>query len=94
MAEQKPGRALSAKFIDSGREPRLPPDPAYPHGIDIDGSHGAAKACRIELPYPAPRCGQWDVNCLLCGFRTIVTAAGRADDPKSLTVACKLPEQS
>lgn len=31
------------EWIDAGKEPRCPPDPAYPKGVDLDvtgGAHG------------------------------------------------------
>lgn len=48
------------------------------------------ESCRVALPYPAKRCGAYVVTCRICGTRTGVTTAGRADDPRSLTVSCKL----
>ena len=80
--------ALSAKWIDRGREPRCPPDPAFPDGVDVDVSLGASLTCAIALPYPAQRCGIYVVTCDLCGFTVAVTTAGRPDDPRSLKIAC------
>ena len=65
-----------------------PPDPKFPAGIDHDISRNKRPACRIALPYPATGIGSWSIKCLRCGFTTICTAAGRADDPRSITIAC------
>jgi hypothetical protein len=81
---------LKAVWFDAGRDPKHPPDPNYPHGIDIDISLNAIKACYTLLPYPAKRCGQYVITCGLCGLRTVVTTAGRVDDPRSIKVACKV----
>lgn len=80
---------LRAVWIDGGREPRNPPNPAYPDGIDVDLSNGATRACSVQLRHPAPRCGTYLVVCRACGVRVAVTTAGRADDPRTVTVACK-----
>jgi hypothetical protein len=77
-------------WIDAGREPQYPPDPAYPQGIDLDLSNGAFVTCTQKLPYPARRCGQYLITCKTCGLRTMVTTAGRPDDPRSLKLRCKL----
>lgn len=81
--------SANVMFLDSGRYPQNPPDPQWPDGQDIDVSKGARKVCAVRLPYPAPRCGQWLVVCNACGFRALVTAAGRLDDPRSVTLPCK-----
>ncbi len=80
---------LNVDWIDGGREPRAAANPAFPEGVDIDMSNGARACCRTDLPYPAPRCGAYVIECDSCGLRTLVTTAGRADDPRSVTVACK-----
>ena len=36
---------LSVKWIDRGREPQCPPNPAHPKGIDIDQSRGQVAVC-------------------------------------------------
>lgn len=75
---------------DSGREPRSPPNPDYPEGIDIVAlSDPGAPRCSVQLDYPAKRCGTWFLRCLRCGFTVAVTTAGRPDDPKSITVNCR-----
>lgn len=81
---------MKVTFLDSGREPKCPPDPAFPEGRDIDLSKGAAKTCVADIPYPAPRCGVMMLNCERCGYSIAVTVAGRLDDPRKVTLACKL----
>jgi hypothetical protein len=76
------------RFIDSGREPQCPADPDYPNGIDLDVSAGALPTCCYNTPYPAPRCGVMKATCERCGLKVAYTVAGRADDPRSLTMAC------
>jgi hypothetical protein len=76
------------KWIDRKHEPQCAPNPAYPLGIDIDLSQGATKACKSELPYPAKRIGFYMVKCNICGLTTVITTAGRSDDPRSITLAC------
>ena len=87
--------SLRSVWIDDRREPQCPPDPRYPTGIDVDavawaGMDPATQSCRTELPYPAKRCGHYEVTCSLCDMRVIVTTAGRPDDPKSIRLPCKL----
>jgi hypothetical protein len=74
------------KWIDLGREPQCPPDPAYPDGLDLDP--GERPACKVELAHPTKRCGLYLVKCGTCGTSTAVTTAGRADDPRSLMMPC------
>ena len=77
------------EFRRSGRgKAQCPPDPNYPHGIDMDISMGSPKTCSVKLPYPAPECGFWLVACQVCPMSVAVTAAGRPDDPKTLKMAC------
>lgn len=83
------GGTMKVEWIDRGRESACSPNPAYPEGMDVDISGGALISCTTELPYPAMRCGLYVVECPICGMKTGVTTAGRADDPRSLTVACK-----
>lgn len=74
-------------FCPSGRgKARCPPDPNYPEGKRID--LGVLPNCAVELPYPAPECGQFVVACGECKASVVVTAAGRPDDPRSVTVPC------
>jgi hypothetical protein len=75
-------------WMDGGREPRCPSDPAYPDGILVDMTKGETPGCVANLAYPAPRCGMWFVECLTCGFTVFVTAAGRRDDPAAVRIPC------
>lgn len=81
---------FEVEWVDRGREPQVAPNPAYPTGIDIDLSQGAKVTCQSALPYPAKRIGFYHVKCNVCGLTAVVTTAGRIDDPRSLTMACKL----
>lgn len=82
MSEQ-----FKVEWMDSGREPQCPPNPAYPDGIDIKAD-GAAMTCKADLPYPAKRCGAYVVECTRCGLRVACTTAGRPDDPRSIELPC------
>jgi hypothetical protein len=87
MSEQ-----FQIEWVDAGREPRCAPNPAYPNGIDIPSPrHGEKgfKFCVVKLPYPAPRCGAYVIECTRCGFRAGVTTAGRPDDPRSVELECQ-----
>jgi len=79
---------MKVTFVDSGREPKDPPNPAYPEGMYIDMSLGAERTCEAAIPYPAPRCGTMVVECLKCGLRNGLTVAGRPDDPHTAKMAC------
>jgi len=81
--------AFDVTWIDKEREPKVKPNPAYPDGIDLDASGGAAITCTASLPHPAKRCGLYVVECLICGVKVGVTTAGRPDDPRSIKIACK-----
>jgi hypothetical protein len=81
------------EWEDCGREPQCAPDPAYPEGVDLDASKGQLPSCTITLPYPAKRCGLYVLVCSLCGMTAVCTTAGRIDDPRSVTLACKLMER-
>jgi hypothetical protein len=82
---------LHVKWIDRGYDPKAPPNRDYPNGVDIDLTNGAPRACQAALPYPAKRVGYYLVSCDVCGFRGIVTTAGRRDDPRSVRLPCKIP---
>lgn len=76
-------------WIDGGREPSHPPDPNYPDGVDLSVVADPAKrSCKVELPYPAKRCGYYRVECRACGLKVGITTAGRPDDPRSATFHC------
>jgi hypothetical protein len=77
------------QWIDGKAEPKNPPNPRYPLGIDLDMSKGADRSCQVTLPYPAKRIGYYDVECTDCGIRVAISTAGRADDPRSAKIACK-----
>jgi hypothetical protein len=80
---------FTVEWIDGGREPQNPPDPRYPDGIDLNIAGNNPVRCTVELPYPARRCGQYVVECTKCKFIGMITTAGRKDDPRSVTVACR-----
>lgn len=80
---------LKVYWLSHNRKAKQPPNPDYPEGCDIDLSEGAPLTCSVDLPYPAPGCGVWTAICSACGLRMGVTAAGRPDDPRRLTLACK-----
>lgn len=80
----------SVKFCPSGRgKAQCPANPDYPNGRFMDCASKALPSCNIGIPYPAPECGVWHISCARCGISILVTAAGRADDPRGLTVNCK-----
>lgn len=81
---------FNVTWEDAEREPKNPPNPDYPTGIDLDVSEGAGNTCTVELPYPAKRCGFYDVQCTLCGYRGLITTTGRPDDPKSVKFPCRM----
>jgi hypothetical protein len=82
---------FTIEWIDRGREPKCPPNPAYPNGIDLEGAKElGVPTCRTELPYPAKRCGYYLVECNICGHTTLITTAGRPDDPRSVLIPCKM----
>lgn len=85
---------MTIEWIDRGREPKCAPNPAFPEGIDVDLSNGAANYCKFDLPYPAKRCGIYVVACEICGVCMACTTAGRPDDPRSMIMPCKLANES
>lgn len=68
--------------------PQQPPDPRYPQGIDVQSAAPGLPSCKVDLPYPAPERLVWAITCRRCGYRAAVTAAGRLDDPRSVTLPC------
>jgi len=80
-------QALTVEWIDREREPKCPPNPRYPLGVDIDLA-GAGDGCKTDVPYPAPRCGIYVIRCKRCGQSIGVTTAGRIDDPRTVRVPC------
>ena len=83
---------IKFKFLSHNRKAKVAPNPEYPDGIDVDLSSGAKLNCGAPLPYPAECCGVWFVHCSTCNLNILVTAAGRADDPRSVKLACKLKQ--
>jgi hypothetical protein len=77
-------------WVDQHHESTYPPDPAYPSGTAIDVALDAQRACRVELVYPAERCGLWVITCRACGYSIALATAGRADDPCSVRVPCQV----
>jgi hypothetical protein len=77
-------------WAPNGKTATCKANPAYPEGVDLDPEPKVAIACSTALPYPAPACGTHIVECLICGLRVAVTAAGRPDDPRSLRLPCML----
>lgn len=87
-------KSHDVKFVRSGRgKAQCAPDPAYPKGkaVRMPGIE-ALPHCVVEVPYPAPECGWFLVTCSDCPVRLVITAAGRPDDPVSVTVPCEIPE--
>ena len=81
------------EWHDSGREPSCAPNPEYPDGIDLGAARDGEASCKVSLPYPALRCGYFRVRCRLCDLSIAITTAGRADDPRSVTMPCLLTPQ-
>lgn len=82
---------INVTWFDHQREPQCEPNPAYPTGIDVDlRAKPSAKGCMTDLPYPAKRCGVYLVVCDKCGYSAAITTAGRPDDPKRVTLPCRL----
>jgi hypothetical protein len=76
---------------DSGCYPQIQPNPSYPDGINIRcGVPDAKQICKVDLAYPAPRCGVYLIHCKICDMRVAITTAGRRDDPCSVEIPCKL----
>lgn len=75
---------------DAGLWPTRPADPDSPNGVYLDISRGALRSCTVNLkPYPAPRVGRFVVECSQCGYKVVITTAGRRDDPRSVRLPCK-----
>lgn len=81
---------FNIEWVDGKREPQSPPNPRYPNGIDIDLVGQGKSSCKVDLPYPAKRCGFFVIECTLCRYRGVVSTAGRPDDPRSVKLPCKL----
>lgn len=83
------GDQFSIKATDRRGPPRCPSNPAYPAGKHIQLASPGVPSCSTEIPYPADECLTWIIRCKRCGLAVAITAAGRPDDPRSLTVSCK-----
>lgn len=81
--------SFDVAWVSAFRDAEHPADPAYPNGKAVVAvKDQRAPTCHLDLPYPAKCVGQFVVKCRVCGLTTMVTAAGRADDPRSLTINC------
>jgi hypothetical protein len=69
------------------RKAQHPPDPRYPLGVVVDCTEGRP-SCSVSLEYPAPCVGKWLIRCDVCHTLSIVTAAGRPDDPHTVRLPC------
>lgn len=89
MLIPRPTGKVSVEWIDAGRAAQCPADPAFPEGVTIDLRGGQISPhCVAKFKYPAVHCGRWVISCT-CGYSAIVTAAGRADDPRVALIPCK-----
>ena len=80
------------EWIDRGREPQCPPNPDFQNGKPLrltDIAKARAKHCKVDLPYPAKRCGIYIVRCQRCSVSVGVTTAGRPDDPTYIEISCR-----
>lgn len=80
-------KIISFKRYGTGKA-KCKPDPRYPMGQHIPAPRGTTRSCFVPLPYPAPECGWFEVECVTCGLVLVVTAAGRVDDPVSVELPC------
>lgn len=89
---------IHVRWESLNRKAQCEPDEHYPDGIEIDATTERDRfACRVDIPYPPPhpgQCGLWAVDCDHCQSTFICTAAGRPDDPKSMTVPCRAAARS
>lgn len=81
--------SFKVEWKGAGRKAQCAPDPAFPEGVVSDCSSESKAWCAAAVPYPAPECGLYIVECKKCGVRVGATAAGRPDDPRVLVVACR-----
>jgi hypothetical protein len=80
--------AHKVTFIPSGRgKAQCAPDPNYPKGKVVN-PYPEGVSCKVDLPYPAPECGYFYIDCDECGRKVMVTAAGRTDDPLTVFIPC------
>jgi len=83
MADQ-----FKVAWLDHGREPKNAPNPDYPNGVDLPAVFPSRPHCKVEVPYPAARCGLYVVTCSICLTSVGITTAGRPDDPRSAMIPC------
>lgn len=83
-----PGK-FSVEWTGTGRKAQVPPNPNLPEGLIVVLAAGKVPVCGLDLPYPAPEVGRFSIQCRICGIKVALTAAGRADDPRVVIVACK-----
>jgi hypothetical protein len=84
--------SIDVRFIDTGIRSTQKADSRYPDGkalILLLVGCDVQKTCTRNLPYPAPRCGSYEVECAVCGFRALFPVTGRPDDPNMITMPCK-----
>jgi hypothetical protein len=79
---------LKIEWVGAELEPLTPVDPAHPDGVDLVDSPEALAHCVALLTYPARGCGVWIIRCDDCRRTTHIRASGRADDPRSVSLAC------
>ena len=82
---------MAVKFFPSGwGKAQCPPDPRYPEGVILKANVADdTPVCTFELPYPVPERGFIIVDCERCGATVAISAAGRLDDPVSVTIPCR-----
>lgn len=81
----------SVKFVKSGRgKSQVRPNPKYPNGIGVICTSPGTRTCKVDLPYPAPECGWFEIECRECKSSSLITASGRADDPLWIELPCKV----
>ena len=89
MSTAETAAQFKITWVDRNAEPQCKPNPAYPDGKDVVGHFPGENFCKAELVHPAKRIGFYLVQCAKCGTLIAVTTAGRPDDPRSVTIACK-----
>lgn len=82
------------QWVDGKREPSCAPDPAFPKGKHIALPPEIRRGCKVDLPYPAKRCGYFVVHCKQCETTVIITTAGRPDDPCSADIPCEMADNT
>lgn len=92
MSEQTVGQ-FHIQWLDRGHDATGKSNALYPHGMDLYAALPDKPNCTAKLPYPQPapvrRCGMFVLRCRICGLTATCTTAGRADDPRSMTVNCR-----